>query len=102
MCDSNIVDEGLNIADAASLGAFGYTATRKGTEAAINQLTPDLPGLPESPKSPTSASDQNVQGARSRERDRARAASWLGSTILTGSGGLTTAATTSPKTLLGQ
>ena len=45
--------------------------------------------------------DPAVQDARERERKRLAAAR-LGSTLLTGGAGLTTPATTAPKTLLGQ
>lgn len=51
-------------------------------------------------QAPTEASSE-VQDARQSEEDRARAASGLSSTILTGGSGLTTSASTTYKTLLG-
>ena len=69
-------------------------------------LTPDINIPPPAdiifPEPPPRAVDPVVTGARARERARARGSRGRQSTILTGSGGLSTSATTSPKTLLGQ
>ena len=77
-------------------------ATGKGIEKVGEALTPDIPKLPDAPKPPPKSIDPKAQGARARERDRARASAGIQSTILTGGGGLTTPASTAPKTLLGQ
>lgn len=81
---------------AIALGTIAAGAATK------NILTPKLPSLPEEPGDAPKAIDQNVLDARQRERDKARAAQGRQSTILTGSGGLTTTPVTSGKTLLGQ
>lgn len=63
---------------------------------------PKLPPAPEPTPEPATPRDPKAQAARQRERDNARRASGRSSTMLTGSGGLTSTPVTAQKTLLGQ
>ena len=92
MCSTDIEDYNLI--------TLSSKAVVKGGEAAKEKLTPEIPSLPGAPDAPPRAIDPIVQAARSRERDKARAAASK-STLLTGGGGLASPATTAPKTLLG-
>lgn len=84
--------------------AAAISATRTGIEKVGEALfkTPDLPKRPDAPDAAPKLVDPAAQAARERERDKARASAGRQSTILTGSGGLTSTASTAPKTLLGQ
>lgn len=63
--------------------------------------SPPPPPLPPAPPPPPKPTDPNVTRAKRDERRRAAGAIGRGSTILTGSQGLTTEASTARKTLLG-
>ena len=62
---------------------------------------PSPPELPKAPDAPPAAQDAGVDAAREDEKRRRLAASGQGSTILTGPNGVTSAASTGAKTLLG-
>lgn len=63
--------------------------------------SPSAPPAPQAPPAPVSEQDQAVQASLDRERRRQAAALGKRSTMLTGSAGLSTPASTAPKTLLG-
>ena len=63
---------------------------------------PAVPPPPAPPPDPPTAVDESVQAARNDERKKAINATGARSTILTSGSGLTTAAATDKKTLLGQ
>lgn len=68
----------------------------------VDMETPKPPSAPDAPTQSTpTAVDPGVTQAREDERRRRAAAAGAGSTILTGAGGLNTAAQTGQKTLLG-
>lgn len=60
------------------------------------------PKMPASPEPKVQEQDAAVSAARDNERRRIAAASGRNSTMLTGGAGITSPATTSAKTLLGQ
>lgn len=62
--------------------------------------SPSVPA-PIPPPAPVTEQDQAVQASLDRERRRQAAAAGKRSTMLTGSAGLSTPASTAPKTLLG-
>ena len=62
---------------------------------------PPPPEPPPEPIAPATTQSAEAQAARDRDRQRRRAARGPSSTILTGSGGVTSAAPTAGKTLLG-
>lgn len=63
---------------------------------------PAVPPPPAPPPDPPTAVDESVQAARNDERKKAINATGARSTILTSGSGLTAAAATDKKTLLGQ
>ena len=62
---------------------------------------PPPPEPPPEPTAPATTQSAEAQAARDRDRQRRRAARGPSSTILTGASGVTTAAPTAGKTLLG-
>lgn len=62
---------------------------------------PSAPGMPSAPDAPPTAQDPNVLAAREDEKRRRLAANGQGGTVLTGSTGLSGAAPTAKKTVLG-
>lgn len=62
---------------------------------------PSMPAVPAAPATPTEQ-DPAVQASLEAERRRQANAGGRQSTLLTGGAGLTSPATTAPKTLLGQ
>lgn len=87
----------------AGIAVVGSTiAAKKAVDYVGDKLTPDIPKLPDAPDGPPRQVDPLITAARSREQDKLRAARGRQSTLLTGGGGLSTPASTAPKTLLGQ